>query len=206
MDVPIAAITRLYPTSEVTDQNEVSLQLAFNEKIVNFDPSDLVFADGSVGAQFGNIRQIAEGVSFEVNIIEIEEDGTIGIAFSSSQDIEDESGNPFEGDITINETYTIENIITSIDERYLGNNQSIVVDRNPSDGLFYLAFPDHFSGDFDLGVINNTGRLIQQEFVQGYSAGTQFKLDLTNESDGVYIVKAQNEHNELTVKLLKRRD
>lgn len=205
-DVPTAAITRLDPVSEVTDQNEVAFQLAFNEKVVNFGPSDLVFAEGSVGAQFGNIREITEGVSYEVNIIEIEEDGTIGIAFSSTQDIEDESGNPFEGDITTNETYTIENIITSIDERYLGNHASIVVDRNPSDGIFYLAFPDYFSGDFDLGVINNTGRLIQQEFVQGYSAGTQFRLDLTTESDGIYIVKAQNEQNELTIKLLKRRD
>ena len=60
----------------------------------------LYLQTGSVGAQFGNIRQIAEGVSFEVNIIEIEEDGTVGIAFSSSQDIEDESGNAFEGEIT----------------------------------------------------------------------------------------------------------
>lgn len=205
-EVPTAAITRLDPTSEVTNQDEVSFQLTFNERVVNFGPSDLVFADGSVGAQFGNIRQITEGVSFEVNVIEIEEDGTIGIAFSSSQDIEDESGNPFEGTLTANETFTIENIITSIDERYLGNNQSIVVDRNPSDGVFYLAFPDHFAGDFDLGIINSSGRIIQQEFVQGYASGTQFKLDLTTESDGLYIVKAQNQESELTIKLLKRRN
>ena len=88
MDVPIAAITRMYPVSEVTDQNEVSLQLAFNLKIVNLCSPDLIFENGSVGAQFGNIRQIAEGVSSEADIIEIEEDGKIGIAFSSSQDIE----------------------------------------------------------------------------------------------------------------------
>lgn len=201
---PTAAISRLNPTSSVTNQAEVSFQVLFSEPIVNFGVTDLEFAAGSVGASFGNLREITAGVSFEVNVIEIEGDGTVGIGFSSSQDIEDTSGNAFAGEVTSNESFTIENIVTSIDERYLIGNSKIIVDRNPSDGIFYLGFPDSFVGDFDFGVVTSSGRVISQEMIENYASGQQIKLDLTKEADGVFVVRARNEGEELTVKLLKR--
>lgn len=201
---PTASITRFDPSSETTNQAEVTFQIEFSEKIVGFGPSDLQFSTASVGATFGSLREVETGLTFEISVVEIEEDGLVAIEFSPSQDIEDESGNAFEGVVTTNESYTIENIITSIDERYLGGNGEIKVDRNPSDGLFYLAFPQNFAGDFDLGVINASGRIIKSEKVNGYQAEQQIALDLSTSPDGLYILKASKEDQELTIKLLKR--
>jgi len=197
-----AAITRLDPSNEITNRSEVTFQIQFSEKIVNFGPSDLQLSENSVTATLGNLRETVDGTTFEMRVTDIEEDGIVGLAFTSSQDIEDESGNAFNGDLTVNETYTIEDVITSIDEKYLGQKK-IVVDRNPSDGLFYLAFPNSFAGNFDLGVVNSSGRNIKTELVSNYGEGQQFLLDLSQETDGVYIVRARKGAEILTLKLLK---
>jgi photosystem II stability/assembly factor-like uncharacterized protein len=199
---PTAAVTRLEPTTEVTNQNEVSFQILFSERVVNFGLSDLEFMAGSVNAAFGNLRQITEGLAYEINIIEIEEDGLIGIDFASNQDVEDESGNPFSGELTENETFTIENIITSIDERYMG--QSVVVDKNPSDGLFYIGLPSDFVGDFTYAIINANGSKMRDQKVLDHQSNDQILVDIRNVSDGIYLFRAIKEDKKLTVKLIKR--
>lgn len=200
---PTVSITRFDPVSAVTNQAEVTFRIEFNEPIVNFGTTDLQFIAGSSGATLGSLRQAEAGRVFEMEIIEIQEDGPLGIEFRAEQDIEDESGNAFDGQIQSNETYTIENIITSIDERYLGG-KSIVVDRNPSDGLFTLVFPSHFIGDFELGVVNAEGRIIQQRTVANYQQDQEVLVDLRLVPDGLYVVKGRKGADELTVKLLKR--
>lgn len=202
---PTVSITRFDPVSAVTNQAEVTFPIEFNEPILNFGASDLQFIAGSVDATLGSLRQAVAGTVFEMEVIEIQEDGPLGIEFRAGQDIEDESGNAFDGQIQTNETYTIENIITSIDERYFGA-KSILVDRNPSDGLFNLVFPNQFIGDFEIGVVSAAGRMIQQKTVSNYQQDEQVELDLSSSPDGLYVVKARKGTDELSIKLLKRRN
>lgn len=200
---PLASITRLDPTTQVTNRNEVSFQIEFNEIVRNFGASDLELVAGSVEATLGNLRTVTAGRVFSLEVIEIQEDGPLGIAFTPNQDIEDESGNPFDGQTETNENFTIENVITSIDEEYLGT-EKIIVDRNPSSGIFYLAFPNRFVGDFNLGIVSANGKMIEERSVRDYRTNQQVQIDLSKEADGLYTLRAIKGSAELNIKLLKQ--
>ena len=95
-------------------------------------------------------------------------------------------------------------LITSIDDRLLTEVEDIIVDANPSDGIFNLAFPKEFIGDFKLEVIDANGSRIVSKRVEGYVNGEQITVDLTNAPDGLYILRAANGNIGATTKLLKK--
>lgn len=199
---PTAAITRINPITEITDENSVTFMLTFTEGVQNVDVSDFGFSEGSPTATLSTVTEFGTGV-YSVEIIDIIEDGALGLVFMASQDIQDNAGNAFEGTITTNETYTIQNVITSIDDPLLVNVQKIIVDANPSTGIFNLAFPNTFIGDFEMSVVDAQGRVTMIKEVNGYASGNQVELDLTNSPDGLYILKASNGLRSASIKLLK---
>lgn len=199
---PTAAITRANPSTEVTNQNEVTLVATFTEAVQNVDVTDFELATGSAPATITAVTELTS-ITYAVVVSDILEDGTIDIDFVQGQDIQDNAGNAFDGTVTSEETYTIENVITSIDDPLLRNVQRILVDANPSSGLFNLAFPNAFIGDFEMQVTDIQGRRLTVRQVENYASGEQVELDLTTAPDGLYIVKASNGERSASIKLLK---
>ena len=200
---PSAAITRGTPTSELTDQNEVRFMVVFSEGVDNVDVSDFALAVGSPTATLGFVTEITAG-TYEVVVTDILADGTLGLDFVAGQDIADKAGNIFDGTVTSDMTYTIENVITSIDDLLARAAQRIITDANPSNGVFNLAFPPAFIGDFEMQVVDSQGRRVSLRAIKGYNTGDQVELDLTKSPDGVYILNASNGQTRATIRLIKR--
>lgn len=95
-------------------------------------------------------------------------------------------------------------LITSIDEDLLNEVEGVVVDANPSNGIFNLAFPNEYNGDFELFIINENGQRVMTQNIEDYSSGNQVTINLTNSPDGLYIARIANAGERLSVKLLKR--
>jgi len=202
---PTAAITRLNPITEITDENSVTFMLTFTEGVQNVDVSDFGFSEGSPTATLSTVTELGTGV-YSVEIIDIVENGALGLVFTASQDIQDNAGNAFDGTVTTNESYTIENVIASIDDPLLVNVQKIIVDANPSTGIFNLAFPNAFIGNFEIQIVNAQGSVTMIKEVNGYASGNQVEVDLRNSPDGLYILKASNGLRTASIKLLKKRN
>ncbi|MBO3699220.1 T9SS type A sorting domain-containing protein [Roseivirga sp. E12] len=200
---PTAVITRRNPSDQFTDQNRVVFQIIFSEAVQNVDLTDLVLADGSPDAIIESLSSLGVGV-FEVTINDIVSDGTLGIDFARSQDIQDIIGNRFGGNAIARETYTIQNLVTSIDDELLGDQQRIIVDANPSTGIFNLAFPTYFQGSFEIKVIDLAGNAIHAEQIESYVNEEQVRLDLSKHPDGLYILNASNGLRSASIKLLKK--
>lgn len=199
---PQASITRGTPSTEVTDQNEVTFTVTFTEAVNNVDAGDFAIAAGSATSTLGTVTEASPGV-YNVIVTDITEDGTVGLDFVSGQDIQDQAGNAFDGTTATDETYTIQNVITSIDDPLLRNIERIIVDANPSNGLFSLAFPNTFIGNFDMQVVDSQGKGLVLKTIKNYNSGDQVTLDLTNSPDGLYILKASNGERNASIKLLK---
>ena len=78
------------------------------------------------------------------------------------------------------------------------------MDANPSTWVFNLAFLTEFVGDFDLSVVGADGQQKVRSLIQGYVVGEQVPLDLTNLTDGLYLVNVANTSARASIKLLKR--
>ena len=97
-------------------------------------------------------------------------------------------------------------MIASIDDPLLVNVQKIIVDANPSTGIFNLAFPNAFIGNFEIQIVNAQGSVTMIKEVNGYASGNQVEVDLRNSPDGLYILKASNGLRTGSIKLLKKRN
>ena len=200
---PEASIARNDPTDETTDQNEVEFFVSFTERVSNVDITDFVLTSGSPSATISEVEEEETGRVFSVTVSEILEDGTVGIEFAGGQDIVDLAGNAFGGTATSQETYSIQNVISSIDEELLLNVEDIIVDANPSDGIFNIALPSAFIGDFQMQIVDSYGRRIRVNDVNGYRSGDQIEIDLRTSPDGVYILRVANDRARGSLKLLK---
>ncbi|OEK06402.1 T9SS type A sorting domain-containing protein [Roseivirga misakiensis] len=200
---PTASIGRSVPATELTDQNEVTFLVTFSEGVDNVDVTDFVTTAGSPTASVGTVTEVSANI-YQVIVTDILEDGTLGIDFATAQDIVDKAGNAFDGVATATETYTIENVITSIDDPLARSAQRILVDANPSaSGIFNLAFPPAFIGDFEMQIVDAEGKRVMVRGVENYSSGDQLEVNLSNSPDGVYILAASNGTRKSTIKLLK---
>ena len=103
-----------------------------------------------------------------------------------------------------NEIDLTDALVTSIDNGLLNQVKDIIVDANPSQGVYNLVFPAQFSGGFELFVIDSNGRQVVKRVVNRYATSEQVRLDLTAFPDGLYIVNVANLKSRATVKLLKQ--
>lgn len=199
---PTAAILRGTPSTELTDQNEVTFIVTFTEGVDNVDITDFALATGSPTATLGTVTETTAGI-YEVIVTDILADGTLGLDFLGGQDIADKAGNAFDGTVTTDLTYIIENVITSIDAPLARSTQRIIADANPSNGIFNLAFPPAFIGNFDMQVVDSQGQRVSLRAIRGYNTGDQVELDLTKSPNGVYILSATNGQSRASIRLLK---
>lgn len=203
VNAPTAVITRRNPSDQFTNQSRVIFQIIFSEAVRNVDLADFRLAQGSPDATLENLSVFGVGV-YELTVNDILENGTLGIDFSLDQNIQDFSGNRFGGNAIARETYTIENLVTSIDDQLLRDVQRIIVDANPSAGIFNLAFPTYFMGDFEIRVVDASGKAVLNRLVNSYLNGEQIGLDLSTYPDGLYILNASNGLRTASIKLLKK--
>lgn len=201
---PTAAISRGNPSTEVTDEFEVVFRIAFSENVQGVDLGDFILSSTSPSADILSVEAVTGTRVYDVTITQILTDGTVNLDFSSAQNITDLAGNAFAGIITSEETYTIQNVIASIDEDLIKGSQKILVDANPSNGVFNLVLPESFNGPVVFNVVSANGTSIQTGSVNNYITGDQLKLDISKEADGLYIFEAISDQRKATVKLLKR--
>lgn len=114
--------------------------------------------------------------------------------------LSDDEGNS----VLSNEIDLSEALVTSIDDGLLNKVEEIIVDANPSNGIYNLAFPGDFIGGFEMTVVNRNGQRVTTQTVNQYTSGEQVRLDLTRFPDGLYIVNVANLKSRATIKLLKR--
>lgn len=200
---PTVAISRQSPFFSPTDQNSVTFLLVFSEDVTNVDASDFELANAVAQAEVSDVSVVFLNNQYTVTVSQIIEDGEIDLNFSSTQDITDDAGNAFEGTITLEETFIIENVIAGM-EGLSADDAKIVVDTNPSDGVFRLVLPSSFSGVVEFNLINSSGKSVHSGSVEAYVQGEELELDLSGEADGLYIFEAVNDSKRATVKLLKR--
>ena len=201
---PAAIITRGNPTNEITDQFEVIFRVSFNENVQGVDLADFVLASSSPSADILSVDAILGTKVYEVTVSQILSDGVVNLDFSSGQNITDGAGNAFDGTVTSEETYTIQNVVASFDEDLILVSEKIIVDANPSNGVFHLVLPEKFNGRVAFNIVSASGRQIQTGSIDSYVSGNQLKLDITKEADGLYIFEAVAGQRKSTIKLLKR--
>ncbi|MCE7996704.1 MAG: hypothetical protein HEP71_32390 [Roseivirga sp.] len=203
--IPTAVISRLDPATEITNRSEVSFSISFSEIVENVDAADFTFSSTSVpSAAIESVNSEAGGRVYTVAISGITENGLIDLDLVSNHGITDQAGNDFAGEITSEETFTIENLlITSIDNGQFDAKQ-IKVQQNPTAGLFKVVLGDTYLGGFTMKVVNSNGAQIYSAQQDRYRSGEELEIDLTRLPDGVYLLNTANADRRDVVKLLKK--
>ena len=102
----VTSIVRQSPASEIVNASSVTFRITFDEPVISFGIGDFELSGGG-SAFIGSAAQVTPGTVFDLTVSGIDANGTLELGFSDDQDITDNSGNEFEGEITTKETYTI---------------------------------------------------------------------------------------------------
>ncbi len=204
---PTVAIARLDPASETTNRSEVSFMVSFSESVLNVDAADFELSGTSVSSAV--IESVTEGATpgvYTVEITGITEDGLIDLDIVDSHGIVDLADNAFAGEITSEETFTIQDLlITSIDNGQ-GGVGHVKVMRNPTSGRFRVVLSDRYLGKVKVNVISAAGTVLQSVEEEHYLSGAELEIDLRNQPDGLYLLNVSNANYRDVIKLLKRSD
>ncbi|PIQ48101.1 MAG: hypothetical protein COW03_11920 [Cytophagales bacterium CG12_big_fil_rev_8_21_14_0_65_40_12] len=199
---PTVAIARSVPTDEVTNQAEVTFSVTFSSAVQNVDLSDFELSSSSVLATLSAINAVS-ATNYLVNVIEIDDDGLIDLNIKATNNIEDADGNIFKGAISSEQTFTILDLITGIDDPYF-RDLSIVVRKNPSEGIFEISLSKAVPQGFEYQVINGLGESTLVGSKQQYDVNDVLRIDLSNAANGVYIFKLALAGGFISTKLLKQ--
>ena len=199
---PTLSITRKSPVEATTNLAEVTFSLAFSEAVVNVDLTDFELSPNSVG---GVIQSVISRsfTNYEVVVTEIAGDGEVNLDIKSTTDIQNGVGNRFSRNVTTDQTYTIENIITDINDP-IAANLKLTVEENPSSGVFRVSL------DFDapLGINYNVtdikGLNILSETKSNYKVDEPIVIDLNRVPNGVYLLRVETQFGFIITKLLKQ--
>ncbi|KYG78955.1 WD40/YVTN/BNR-like repeat-containing protein [Roseivirga echinicomitans] len=201
---PSASIARQSPLTENTNLTEVTFEITFSEGVTNVDLSDFELSSVSVDAVIQGVFSSVSNTSYLVIVEQIEFDGLIDLDIKSSHNIENAEGNRFNGIFTLDETYTVENIITGIDDDPLMIDLIITVEENPSSGVFRIRL----NADIPLGlnyiVTDSQGVEVLNGKVVSYFIGKIIKLDLNTVANGVYVLRMETQYGFIQAKLLKQ--
>ena len=67
-------------------------------------------------------------------------------------------------------------------------NKLLTISPNPSDGLFHIEFANEFTGDFEIKILDNTGKLVSTYSMNKTVNEFSTELDLQEMNSGFYIV------------------
>jgi hypothetical protein len=199
---PSVSIARSEPADEVTNQAEVTYSVTFSAAVQNVDLSDFELSTSSVLATLSSVSAIS-GTNYLVNVIEIDDDGLMDLNIKAANNIEDLDGNRFNGTVSSEQTYTILNLITGIDDPYF-RDLVIRVKENPSTGIFEMSLSKAVPQGFEYQVINSLGESTLVGSKQSHAVNDVVRLDLTNSANGVYIFKLALGGGFISTKLLKQ--
>lgn len=203
--VPTVAIARLEPANETTNRSEVSFTVSFSEAVENVDATDFELSSTSVAsASITAVTQESGVGEYTIEITGIAENGLVDLDLVTASDITDVAGNTFAGEVTSEETFTIQNLlITSVDNGQ-GAASSIKVMKNPATGLFRVVLGDAYLSGFTMNVLSASGAKIYSAKEERYESGKVLEIDLTRAPDGVYLLNVANGERRDVVKLLKK--
>jgi hypothetical protein len=199
---PSVSIARSEPADEVTNQAEVTYSVTFSAAVQNVDLSDFELSSSSALATLSSVSAIS-ATNYLVNVVEIDDDGLMDLNIKAANNIEDLDGNRFNGTVSSEQTYTILNLITGIDDPYF-RDLVISVKKNPSTGIFEINLSKAVPQGFEYQVINSLGESTLVGSKQQHTVNDIIRLDLTNSANGVYIFKLALGGGFISTKLLKQ--
>ena len=94
----------------------------------------------------------------------------------------------------------IDVIITSIDDTDLDFGAAVLP--NPNEGIFNVRISDFSSRDFEIDLIDMTGRVIEHRLIQSLQGDTIERFEKASLSAGIYFVKIRNEDSVKTLKIV----
>jgi len=179
LTAPTAAIARLLPVEEITNETRLTFSISFSEPVNNVDAADFALSSSSVTS--ASIESVSAGSSASIYSVVVSgatESGLIDLDFAANNDIVDLAGNAFAGTVTSEQTYTIDDI-TSIDDPNTRPAQ-VTVKQNPTAGLFTISLGDAYVRGFELKVMDGKGKEIAREMRSSQPSGGKLQLDLRN--------------------------
>ena len=200
---PSVSITRQSPLLETTNLTEVTFEVIFSEGVTNVDLSDFELSSSSVNAVIQGAFSSSSNTNYLVTIEQIESDGLIDLDIKPTHDIENIEGNRFNGTVTLDETYIIENIITGIDDPQVGNLK-ITVEENPSSGVFRIKLHADIPLGLNYIVTNSQGTQIKDGTETSYFMDEVITIDLSTVSNGIYVLRVETQYGFIQTKLLKQ--
>ncbi|WP_421976597.1 hypothetical protein [Roseivirga seohaensis] len=200
---PSASIARKSPLLETTNLAEVTFEITFSEGVTNVDLSDFELSSTSVTAVIQGVFSSVSNTSYLVVIEQIESDGLVDLDIKSSHNIENVDGNRFNGSFALDETYTIENIITGIDDALI-NDLNITVQENPSSGVFRIKLNADIPLGFSYSITDSQGSEILEGKRESYFMDEVMMLDLSTVSNGIYMLRVETKYGFISAKLLKQ--
>jgi hypothetical protein len=84
-----------------------------------------------------------------------------------------------------------------------GNNNNILIYPNPSNGVYSILYSNKNNQKPRLEVINVLGQIIYSEIMEGNGGTINKTLDLSNQADGMYLVRINNGGEVMARKILK---
>lgn len=199
---PSVSISRKTPTTENTNLDEVTFEVTFSEAVTNVDLSDFELSSTSVAAVVQFAFSSSETI-YVVSVEQIESDGLIDLDIKSTHDIENAEGNRFNGNVTLDETYTIENIITGIDDPLI-KDLNIKVEENPSSGVFRIKLNADMPLGLNYTVIDGQGAEVLSGKKSSYFMDGTITIDLSAVSNGIYVLRMETKQGFIRTKLLKQ--
>lgn len=194
LTAPVASIQRHMPTSEFHSGSEVKFVALFNESVENVDGEDFsISGPAASGADFLYSEAFFFGfIIREITVSNITTEGQLNLDFTESYDIIDLAGNAFNGAISSQQSYTIDNTVptissvtTSIADRTYGSTDQITIQVNFTEAVTVTGVPtlELETGNTDqkatyTGVGSGTSTLEFSYIVQSGDANAD--LDYTN--------------------------
>ncbi|MGW8121099.1 T9SS type A sorting domain-containing protein [Roseivirga echinicomitans] len=200
---PSVSITRKSPLTEKTNLTELTFEITFSEGVTNVDLSDFELAPGSVNAVILGVFSSSANTVYLVQVDQIESDGLVDLNIIATHDIENADGNRFNGNYSLDETYTIENIITSIDDPLM-SDLMVTVEENPSSGVFNVRLSASIPLGFTYTITDSQGAAVFTAKASSYLIDDVITVDLSTVSNGVYILRMETQYGFIRTKLLKQ--
>jgi len=203
LTAPSATIARQNPEEELTEETRLTFEVTFSEEVVNVDATDFELSTASVTS--AAVETVSAGSSANSYLVVVDgatRGGLIDLDIASNTDIVDLVGDAFNGTITSEETYTIDNI-TSIDDPNAGPAQ-VTLKQNPTEGVFHITLSESYVRGFELKVMDSNGKQVLIDSRNTYEVGSELELDLRQWPDGLYLLNVAGQQRKEVVKLLKQ--
>ena len=105
------------------------------------------------------------------------------------------------GGLSVSDEFTLNFLITGSEESNL--LKKIIMYPNPATGDFDLLIYDAYTGDVNISVMDNNGRILFTERIYKPASELRHTIDLSGKSNGIYFIRVQTGNREILLRAVK---